>query len=192
MLYRRIVAITQRCLGGNSATSCLGRWALHLLAVSSKALGLAMARSAEPPPPTAEEPFTLLHTRQTLVGLRASEMAYFSTIFKPEVTVTAQAGDADKDQHFFYLVLHSQTCSMSTPRMGELLDTPAQVPTEWGLERSGPALGCGESSAAGVEAGSPGSRAAGRRGWFGCGGWWLWNYLTFTATWGIGHTWWIT
>ena len=101
MLYRRIVAITQRCLGGNSATSCLGRWALHLLAVSSKALGLAMARSAEPPPPTAEEPFTLLHTRQTLVGLRASEMAYFSTIFKPEVTVTAQAGDADKDQHFF-------------------------------------------------------------------------------------------
>lgn len=40
-------------------------------------------------------------TRQTPVGLLASEMAYFSTVFKTEVTVSAQVTEAYKDPCFF-------------------------------------------------------------------------------------------
>lgn len=47
-----------------------------------------------------------------LAGLLASEMAYFSIVFKMEVTVTAQGSKAAKDQCFFiWCSVLSQICS---------------------------------------------------------------------------------
>lgn len=65
------------------------------------------------------------------MGLLASEMAYFSTVFKTEVTVTAQAREANKDQHFFiWCSILSQTCSMPIHTVEELPGPPARLPTE--------------------------------------------------------------
>lgn len=50
-----------------------------------------------------------------LAGLLESEMAYFSTVFKMEVTVTAQVSKAAKDQCFFiWCSVPNQTCSEPT------------------------------------------------------------------------------
>nr|XP_012293999.2 BTB/POZ domain-containing protein KCTD15 isoform X1 [Aotus nancymaae] len=99
---QRIVDVTQRCSSGNSAASSPSPSAPYPGAASSEDPGPAGAGLEEASAAIPEELFILLHMGQTLVvGLLASEMAYFSTVFKMEATITAKVREADKDQRFF-------------------------------------------------------------------------------------------
>ena len=80
----------------NSATSCLGPSAPSPVLAAPHVPRQGQQR----PPQCTLRSCPSFATRQTPVGLLASEMAYFSTVFKTEVTVSAQVREADKDQCF--------------------------------------------------------------------------------------------
>uniref|UniRef100_A0A2K6E172 Uncharacterized protein n=1 Tax=Macaca nemestrina TaxID=9545 RepID=A0A2K6E172_MACNE len=112
---RRTVDVTQRCSSGNSAASSPSPSASQPGAASSEAPGPAGVSLEESSAATSEELFIPLHAGQTLAGLLASEMAYFSTVFKMDATLTAKVREADKDQRFFiWCSVLSRTCSMAT------------------------------------------------------------------------------
>lgn len=74
-------------------------------------------------------------TRQTPVGLLASEMAYFSTVFKAEVTVNAQVREADKDPCFFiWCSAQWDAAACLCGGGGRAVGPSAQVPAEQDLE----------------------------------------------------------
>uniref|UniRef100_K7CE84 Potassium channel tetramerisation domain containing 15 n=1 Tax=Pan troglodytes TaxID=9598 RepID=K7CE84_PANTR len=111
---RRTVDVTQRYSGGISAASSPSPSASQPGAASSEAPGPVGAGSEEPSAATSEELFIPLHAGQTLAGLLASEMAYFSTVFKMDAALTAKVREADKDQRFFiWCSVLSRTCSMA-------------------------------------------------------------------------------
>lgn len=128
--------------------------------------GLLRQGQQRPPWPTPEELFILLHAWQTPVGLLASEVAYFSTVFKTEVTVTAQAREADKDNASLSGAQFCWTCSMPTRGKSCRALWPRCLQTSGPCSRDR----CRDDSALGAEAGSPRGGAAGR-GQCGYGGW---------------------
>lgn len=151
-----------------------------------KRWGLLQQGQRRPPQPPAEERFVLPHVWQSPVGLLASEMAYFSTVFKTELIVTARARVADKDQHFFIWcsgLSQTRSCQALRPRH----------PQSGAWRLLVPALGTivgRAGGAVGAEAGTPVGRAAGRSVVW-CGEWMAGEpskTLTFAATWGAGHT----
>lgn len=161
--------MTQRCCGWNSS---LGTWAPQPGAAFSE------AGSAGASGPTPEEPSILLHAWQTPLGLLASQMAYFSTVFKMEGTNrTSQRGR--QGQTLLHLVLSSSLDGQRAPAAEELLGAGARVPAEWGSETSSP---CSRDrrkngNAIGTEAGPPGGQGCREGGCVGVGDGWLWNHL---------------
>ncbi|EGW02654.1 hypothetical protein I79_014640 [Cricetulus griseus] len=75
--------------------------ALMLLSLEQRPLPGQSLRAAAYPPP--------VHAWRTPAGLVVLEMAYFSKVFKTQLTVAAQVGKANKDRRCFYLVLSSQS-----------------------------------------------------------------------------------
>lgn len=110
-VFRRI-GVTQRCLDENSATRCpvpLGSPAWHSVLQGPGACHGGVGTGLPRPLQRSSSSFS---TCGRLQWVSASEMAYFSTVFKTEATVTAQAREADKDQHFFiWCFILSQTCA---------------------------------------------------------------------------------
>lgn len=177
-VFQRI-GVTQRCLGENSATSFLvplGSPAWRSVLQGPGACHGSVGTGLPSPLQRSSSSFS---TCGRLQWVSASEMAYFSTVFKTEATVTAQAREAQRGRQgptLLYLVLHSQSdMRMPTCMVGEWPGAPAQVSRSGAGRALVPALGaCREGSAVGAEAGPPGSRAAGRRvvwvwGMDGCG-----------------------
>lgn len=161
-------------------------------AASSRALGRpwresalaspAHGRGAIRPSPHVADSSGSLHQRWLI----------FLQYLKTEATnCTSQRGRPGPT--LLYLVLRSQSDLRMPARMvGEGPGAPAHVPGSGAWRALVPAPGaCREGSAVGAEAGGPpGSRAAGKEGGLGVGGWMAVEppeTLTFAVTW--GHTW---
>ena len=131
-------------------------------------------------------------TRQTPVGLLASEMAYFSTVFKTEVTVSSQVREA------YRTLASSSGAQISGTRQhvrvgggGRAAGPSARVPAERGLETPGPCSRDGGQprQCHRAETRPPRGGATGR--------WVVWAWggdhsgtfrdPVFAATWGTGH-----
>lgn len=123
--------MTQRCLGENSATSFLVPLGSPAWRSVLQGPGACHGRVGTGLPSPLQRSSSSFSTCGRLQWVSASEMAYFSTVFKTEATVTAQAREADKDQHFFiWCFLLSPTCACP----------PACGRVAW---RSGPCPGVG-------------------------------------------------
>lgn len=105
-----------------------------------------------------------------LQWVSASEMAYFSTVFKTEATnCTSQRGR--QGPTLLYLVLHFQSDTRMPTAWWESGLALRPSAREWGMESPVPALGARrEGRAVGAGAGPPEAGLLGG-GWFGCGGW---------------------
>lgn len=91
-----------------------------------------------PPRSTPEELSVFLHAADSS-GSLASEMAYFSTVFKTEVTVSAQVREADKDPCFFiWCSAQWDTAARLCGGGGRAAGPSARVPAEQDLETPGP------------------------------------------------------
>lgn len=160
--------MTQRCCGGDSSRGT---------AAPRPGTAFSKAGSAEASRPTPEEPFILLHAWQTPRGLLASQMAYFSTVFKMEVTnCTSQerptrTNASSSGAQFL-------AGRVRAPVAEELPGAGAQVPAEWGW---GDLWSLFQRQRQEWQYHRNGSRAptgqgCWEEGWMGVGDGWLWNH----------------